>query len=115
MLWRGQDEEWRNKRRRGVLGFWRELKLQLWDQLHGGCVQFKDLSLEEQRKKVLEAVAARSSSPSGLTNGTTFAGVQVDLSALGFHGDKSRHVDRALQWLRKRDKVCFVKGRWYTT
>lgn len=28
---------WRNRRRNGVLGFWRELKLQLWDYHLGMC------------------------------------------------------------------------------
>jgi hypothetical protein len=28
---------WRQKRRRSVLGYWRELKLHAWDVLHGYC------------------------------------------------------------------------------
>jgi hypothetical protein len=28
---------WRQKRRSSVLGYWHELKLQLWDATHGGC------------------------------------------------------------------------------
>ena len=31
--------DWRNKRRHGVLGYWRELKLQLWHMEHGECTQ----------------------------------------------------------------------------
>lgn len=30
-------KDWRSKSRRAVLGFWHELKLQLWEQIHGGC------------------------------------------------------------------------------
>lgn len=30
---------WRQKRRNGVLGYWREMKLRLWDYLHGACVE----------------------------------------------------------------------------
>lgn len=39
MMWRASDDskDWRQKRRHSVLGFWRELKLQLWDMLHGHC------------------------------------------------------------------------------
>lgn len=39
MMWRGDSDPstWRQKRRRSVLGFWRELKLMLWDAAHGGC------------------------------------------------------------------------------
>lgn len=29
--------DWRHKRRRSVLGFWHELKLQIWFSIHGGC------------------------------------------------------------------------------
>lgn len=29
--------EWRQKRRRSVLGYWRELKIGMWYQLHGMC------------------------------------------------------------------------------
>lgn len=34
MLWSGSDDprDWRYKRRHTVLGFWRQLKLQLWQQ-----------------------------------------------------------------------------------
>jgi hypothetical protein len=28
---------WRQKRRRSVLGFWRELKIHSWNLLHGYC------------------------------------------------------------------------------
>ncbi len=30
---------WRQKRRNSVLGFWRELKLKLWDSMHGYCAE----------------------------------------------------------------------------
>lgn len=30
---------WRQKRRSSVLGYWHELKLQLWDSMHGGCAE----------------------------------------------------------------------------
>jgi hypothetical protein len=43
MLWNQMDPNrpgwFRQKRRHGVLGAWRELKVMMWDQLHGGCVQ----------------------------------------------------------------------------
>lgn len=39
MMWRASDDpkDWRQKRRHSVLGFWKELKRQMWEQLHGGC------------------------------------------------------------------------------
>lgn len=39
MLWVADDSptSWRSKRRNSVLGYWHELKLDLWHQLHGGC------------------------------------------------------------------------------
>lgn len=35
MMWTPEDDpsSWRSKRRRSVLGFWRELKLQMWEQI----------------------------------------------------------------------------------
>lgn len=30
-------KDWRQKRRRSVLGFWRELKISMWYSTHGGC------------------------------------------------------------------------------
>jgi len=41
MMWRASDDpaDWRQKRRRSVLGFMRELKLQTWDALHGHCAE----------------------------------------------------------------------------
>jgi len=30
-------KDWRQKRRRSVLGYWRELKLSMWYGEHGGC------------------------------------------------------------------------------
>ena len=37
MMYRAEPP-WRSRRRRGVLGFWRELKMQLWDVTHYACV-----------------------------------------------------------------------------
>lgn len=39
MLFVASDDpsQWRNRRRNGVLGFWHELKLMQWEQLHGSC------------------------------------------------------------------------------
>jgi hypothetical protein len=31
---------WRQKRRHGVLGYWREEKLRMWDSVHGYCEQY---------------------------------------------------------------------------
>ena len=28
---------WKFRRRRSVLGYWREMKLRLWDDAHAGC------------------------------------------------------------------------------
>jgi hypothetical protein len=28
---------WKYRRRRSVLGYWRQIKLQLWDSIHEGC------------------------------------------------------------------------------
>jgi hypothetical protein len=43
MMWRASDDpkEWRQKRRRSVLGFWKELKLELWEQFHGFCSEME--------------------------------------------------------------------------
>lgn len=35
---------WRQKRRRGVLGFWRELKIHSWEALHGACEEAEQAS-----------------------------------------------------------------------
>lgn len=35
---------WRQKRRRSVLGFWRELKIHMWDQMHGYCTQMQEVA-----------------------------------------------------------------------
>lgn len=39
MMWVASEEAtlWRSKSRRAVLGFWRQLKLALWDSIHGHC------------------------------------------------------------------------------
>jgi hypothetical protein len=41
MLWDQLDPNrpgwFRQKRRRAVLGFWRELKIHMWHQMHGYC------------------------------------------------------------------------------
>ncbi len=39
MMFRLADDRaaWRQKRRSGVLGFWRELKVMDWHAVHGGC------------------------------------------------------------------------------
>lgn len=41
MLWDIEDRNrpgwWRQKRRHGVLGFLREMKLHAWDSVHGYC------------------------------------------------------------------------------
>jgi len=41
MMWNQEDRNrpgwWRQKRRRGVLGYARELKLHAWDVMHGMC------------------------------------------------------------------------------
>lgn len=39
MMWVSDDDpgSWRNKRRRGVLGFWHELKWHDWQVTHGAC------------------------------------------------------------------------------
>ena len=35
---RGMDpERWKGRRRAAVLGWWRELKLMMWDELHREC------------------------------------------------------------------------------
>lgn len=43
MLWNQEDRNrpgwFRQKRRRSVLGFFRELKLHAWDSVHGYCEQ----------------------------------------------------------------------------
>ncbi len=28
---------WKGRRRHAVLGYWRQIKLELWDYLHGSC------------------------------------------------------------------------------
>ena len=41
MMWNQEDKNrpgwWRQKRRHGVLGYARELKLHAWDSVHGYC------------------------------------------------------------------------------
>jgi predicted dehydrogenase len=41
MLWDQEDRNrpgwWRQKRRHGVLGYMRELKIHAWDVMHGYC------------------------------------------------------------------------------
>lgn len=40
MMFRGSPDDpstWRQKRRRGVLGHWREIKISMWYSEHGGC------------------------------------------------------------------------------
>jgi hypothetical protein len=42
MMWDQEDRNrpgwWRQKRRSGVLGYMRELKIHAWDMVHGYCV-----------------------------------------------------------------------------
>lgn len=37
MVPNGDPDTWRQKRRHSVLGYWRELKLQLFEDYHHGC------------------------------------------------------------------------------
>lgn len=39
MMWVPSEDprDWRYKRRNSVLGYWHQLKLEIWNSLHGGC------------------------------------------------------------------------------
>lgn len=50
MMWTGSEnpEDWRHKRRNSVLGYWRELKLQLWAMHVGICEDAIELNQDPQ-------------------------------------------------------------------
>jgi hypothetical protein len=46
---RGMDpERWFGRRRAAVLGYWRQMKLEMWDQMHSECLA--DEGREDERR-----------------------------------------------------------------
>lgn len=44
MMFQGGPPPWRQKRRRSVLGFLREMKLKYWDMAHGACDEHGEMA-----------------------------------------------------------------------
>lgn len=66
---RGMDpDRWKGRRRAAVLGYWREIKLSMWDDLHASCEEAVEIDRGEARTTSTMRAESRASaggSPTG--------------------------------------------------